>query len=129
VPIDRLGISNIFLGNELRRDVVVQSRVLGLPHDTHAAFTGLLDQAVLEQVLSGFDGHSRVPLGNRSPAYSAMQARLEYADHTRRPRSGRRHPGGLLCEASRDWDGLTSGLKSACHALSSKPRRTLSHSF
>lgn len=48
VPIDRLGISNIFLGNELRRDVVVQSRVLGLPHDTHAAFTGLLDQVVLE---------------------------------------------------------------------------------
>ena len=39
-------------------DVPVELRVLGLPDDTHPALADLLDQAVVEQLLVGFDGHS-----------------------------------------------------------------------
>jgi hypothetical protein len=45
------------LGKNLQRDVAVELRVLGLPHDTHAALADLLDQAVVQQLLAGFDGH------------------------------------------------------------------------
>ena len=53
MPVDRIGILRAGLGHELQRDVAVQARVLGLPDHTHPTFADLLDQAVVEQLLSG----------------------------------------------------------------------------
>ena len=40
---------------DLERDVALQLGVEGLPHHAHPALADLLDQAVMEQCLSGFD--------------------------------------------------------------------------
>ena len=47
------------LGHELQSHVAAQARVLGLPDDTHAALADLFDQAVVRQLLAGFDRHAR----------------------------------------------------------------------
>jgi hypothetical protein len=44
----------------LERDVAVELGVLRLPDLAHPALADLLDQAVVEQLLSGFDGHRSV---------------------------------------------------------------------
>ncbi len=46
-------------GEDLDGDFAVKCGVRGLPDRTHAAFADLLDQAVVEQLLSGFDGQGR----------------------------------------------------------------------
>ena len=60
MAIDRGVFPLLALGHELECDMPVQSRVLGLPHDTHTALADLLDQAVVEQLLSGLHRHFAV---------------------------------------------------------------------
>ena len=45
------------LGQDLQRNLATELRVLGLPDHTHPALADLLDQAVVVQLLAGFDGH------------------------------------------------------------------------
>ena len=54
---DGLGVLPAAFGNELQGDVAVKPGVLGPPHLAHAAFADLLDEAVVQQLLSGFDRH------------------------------------------------------------------------
>ncbi len=57
MPSEAPGVAASVFGHELQRHVAVQACVLGLPDDTHPTFADLLDQAVVEQLLSGFDNH------------------------------------------------------------------------
>ncbi len=59
VAVDGFRVLGALLGNELQRDVAMEASVLGLPDDAHPALADLLDQAVVQQLLSGFDGHFR----------------------------------------------------------------------
>jgi hypothetical protein len=45
------------VGEDLDGDVALKCRVGGSPDHTHAALADLIDQAVVEQLLSGFDRH------------------------------------------------------------------------
>ncbi len=56
-----LGVAGERVGEDLDGDLAVEGRVEGLPDHAHAALADLLDQAVVKQVLSGFDGHSSFP--------------------------------------------------------------------
>ena len=60
------------LAEQLQRGPLpVELRVLGLPDDTHPALADLLDQAVVEQLLSGFEGHASVsPRESKPRVYS-----------------------------------------------------------
>jgi hypothetical protein len=71
MPVDRIRIPGTGLGHELQGNVAVEARVLGLPDDAHPALADLLDQAVVQQLLSGFDGHAfTAPLRSGVHAHS-----------------------------------------------------------
>jgi len=57
VAINGLRILGPFFRNELQRDVALEAGVFGLPDDTHPALADLLDQAVVQQLLSGLNRH------------------------------------------------------------------------
>ena len=56
MTVDGLRIPRPLLRHELQRDLPVEARVLGLPDHTHPALADLLDQAVVQNILAGFDG-------------------------------------------------------------------------
>ena len=57
MAVDDLPLLLLLLKHELQRDAALQARILRLPDHTHAARADLLDQAVMEQLFSGFDRH------------------------------------------------------------------------
>ena len=60
---ESLRIAGEGIGKDLDRHFAVEVGVRGFPDHTHPAFADLLDQAVVEQLLSGLDRH----LGISSP--------------------------------------------------------------
>jgi serine/threonine protein kinase len=58
---------------KLQGNIAMKARVLRLPDHTHSAFTDLLDQAVVEQLLSSLDGHSGILLHR-------IQSRVSFGD-------------------------------------------------
>jgi hypothetical protein len=65
-----LGLARHVGRKHLDRDLAVEGGVLGLPDHAHPALADLLDQAVVQQLLSGFDGHVCGPLPGRETAPS-----------------------------------------------------------
>jgi len=57
-----LGVRGEAIREDLDRHLAVEGRVDRFPDHTHPAFTDLLGQAVVEQLLSGLDGHFAIPL-------------------------------------------------------------------
>jgi hypothetical protein len=56
MPVDGIGIPDVGLGHKLQGNMAMESRVLRFPDDPHAALADLLDQAVVQYVLSDLDG-------------------------------------------------------------------------
>ena len=60
----RSGSDRHRLGQHLQCNLAPELRVLGLPDHAHPALADLLDQAVVEQLLSGLDVHAHTPSRN-----------------------------------------------------------------
>jgi hypothetical protein len=72
-----LGIVGERGGQQLDRHLAVEGGVHRLPDDTHPALADLVDQAVVEQLLSGLDGHVAVLPGQFAKPKSTLGHRLD----------------------------------------------------
>ena len=60
-PRQPLGVGAEGVGQDLDRDLAVERRIHGLPDHAHGSAADLFDQTVVQQLLSGLDGHFAVP--------------------------------------------------------------------